>query len=236
MPEGEGPFPAVVLVHGYGGGTHENKNIHMCNELAKEGFVALRFDFYDKPNGISEPSIENMSVTQQIDTTKSAIDFISSLEYVDKNKIGLTGHSLGGMTVVLYTPTDDRIKALVVQSAVSKWGDTNELKKYAQPEVKERGYLLRNKSWGEMKINYSFYEDGFKHDIFRSAEKIKCPTLVFHGDMDASVPIEHAKELIKHLKTEDRLEIIKGADHCYYDNDTLPIATKLMIEWFKKWL
>ena len=49
VPDGKGPFPAVVLVHGFGGGIHEEKNKVMCTELARKGFLAFMFDFYDKP-------------------------------------------------------------------------------------------------------------------------------------------------------------------------------------------
>jgi len=234
-PEGKGPFPAIVLVHGFGGGTHEVKNIHMCKELAKAGFIALRFDFYNKPNGCSEPKIEEMTISQQIDGTKCAIDFIESLSYVDKARIGLTGHSLGGMTVVLYTPKDNRIKALVVQSAVSEWGKSRALSEFNSEKWKRKGYVQFDKSWGKMNVNLGFYDDGAKYDVYKTAEKIKCPTLIFHGDKDEAVDFKQSKELIKHIN-KGELKIIKDADHCYYDNNTLPIATKLMIDWFKRYL
>ena len=208
----------------------------MCKELASHGFVALRFDFYNKPNNSSEPNIENMSVTQQLDGTKCAIDFIEKLDIVDKDKIGLTGHSLGGMTVVIYTPTDKRVKALVVQSLASTFGNTKSLGRFKTKSAMLKGYVSFIKSWGIMRINYSFYVDGKTHDVLGTAEKIACPTLVFHGDKDVSVPLAHSTELIKHLKLTDKLEIIKGADHCYYENNTMPVVTKLMLDWFNRYL
>ncbi len=238
IPDGTEPFPAVVFVHGFGGGIHERKNIHMCKELADAGFVSLQFDFYDDPNHESEPKIETTTLTQQLDGTRSAIDFIEKLPYVDKNKIGLTGHSLGGMTVALYTPRDKRIKALVIQSAVSNFSEL--IKRFEEEGInltkwKKDRFFEFDKSWGGMKINYQFIEDGMKYDVYEVAEKIKCPTLIFHGEMDESVIAEQSKELIKHIK-HSKLEIIKNADHCYYENNTLPIATNLMISFFKEHL
>jgi hypothetical protein len=238
IPDGKGPFPAVVLIHGLTGGIHEIKNRYMCDMLMNNGFVALQFDFYDKPNNLSEPKIENTNVTQQVKTTKLAIDFVDSLPYVDKNKIGLTGHSLGGMTIVIYAASKDpRIKALVVQSAVSQFGTSKVIKQFGKEEIRKKGYIQLDKSWGNVHINYSFYEDGKKYDVYKEAEKIVCPTLVFHGDEDESVNFRQSEELIKHIKIKDKkLEIIKGADHCYYNKGTLQIATELMIDWFNKWL
>jgi hypothetical protein len=238
IPDGKDPFPAVVLIHGLTGGTHEIKNRFMCDTLMNNGFVVLQFDFYDKPNNLSEPKIENTNVTQQVKTTKLAIDFVESLPYVNKNKIGLTGHSLGGMTVVLYAASkDSRIKALVVQSAVSQFGDSETIKKFEKEGIEKKGYVQLDKDWGSVKINYSFYEDGKKYDVYKEAEKIICPTLIFHGDEDEAVDFRQSEELIKHIKIKDKkLEIIKGADHCYYNKGTLHTATKLMTDWFNKWL
>ena len=107
IPDGKGPFPAVVFVHGFTGGTNEIKNRFMCDRLCDEGFVVLMFDFYDKPNGLSERKLENTNVTYQVEATGCAIDFVEKLSFVDKERIGLTGHSLGGMTAVLYAAKKD---------------------------------------------------------------------------------------------------------------------------------
>ncbi len=156
-----------------------------------------------------------------------------SLSIVDKDKIGLTGHSLGGMSSLICASQDKRVKALVAQSAVSQF-KTRALAEFENEKCKKKGYVIFQKSWGEMKVKMKFYNEGKKFDVPKISEKIKCPVLVIHGDRDSSVPMEQSEELIKHLKSSDRFEIIKGADHCYYENNTLPIATQLMINWFKE--
>jgi len=166
VPAGDKKFPAVVYIHGFGGGSYETKIKYLCNELAKNGIVALQFDMYDKPTGKSEPDIRYMDIPQQLDATKSAIDFIEKLSYVNKTKIGLTGHSRGGMTVLLYAPTDKRVKVLVSQSATSdfknthEWYVTNEgldIKKW-----KETGWRTVVKTTGTFELSYDHYIDGLK--------------------------------------------------------------------------
>lgn len=233
-PEGEGRFPAVIIVHGFGGGTHESKNKFMCERLAEAGFAAFMFDCYDKPNGLSEIPIENMTVSLQLKILHKIVDFVSAQSFVDKNRIGLTGHSLGGMTVMLYTPTDARIKTLVVQSGVFEFGKSQSLAFKYHPQWKKDGYKIFDKSWGNMKVNYGLIEDGLKHDVYAAVRKIKCPILVFHGDKDESIKVEQAYSIKKYLKPTDKLVIIKGADHCYKINNTLPQATKLLIEFMKE--
>jgi len=238
IPDGKGPFPVVVLVHGFTGGTHEIKNRHMCDALADNGFVALMFDFYDKPNGLSEPKIEDTNVTNQMEDVKAAIDFMEKQNFINKKRIGLTGHSLGGMTIILYAALHDaRVKALVIQSPVSEISDTDAATAFLASSAKKKGYVKLSKDWGSFNIKYTFWEDATKHDIYGQAERISVPTLLFHGEKDEVVPLKQSKELFKHLKMkEKKFEIIKGADHSYYEYGTLAEATKLMIGWFKKYL
>jgi len=234
IPSGEGRSPAVIFVHGHGGGTHEVKNQVMCEALAQEGLVTFLFDFYDKPNGLSEIPIEDMTVSLQLKILRKAVDFIASRKEVDQKRIGLTGHSLGGMTVLLYTPTDSRIKALVAQSSVSQFGKTKGTSLVDKPDWKEHGYKIFDKSWGKMKVKWQYIEDGLTHDVYAATEKITCPVLVFHGNEDESVPLAQSEKLAKHLKKTDLFITINNADHCYKTNDTLPVATKLLVDFIKE--
>ena len=233
-PTGKGPFPTVILVHGFGGGTHEEKNKFMCTELAKNGILAFMFDFYDTPHGLSEIPIEETTVSLQLKVLHHAVDFVCTVLVVDKNKIGLTGHSLGGMTVILYTPNDSRIKALVVQSALSDFGKSRSTTFDNHEEWKEKGYKIFDKSFGPMRINYSFIEDGLQHDVYSAMNRIKIPIMIFHGDKEESVSTEQARKQAQHLKKTDKLVIIPGADHSYKVNNTLPIATKLLVDFMKE--
>lgn len=229
FPEGEGPFPAVIFVHGFSGGTHESKNKHMCETLANAGMVAFQFDFYDRPNGLSEISISDMTVSLQLAVLRKAVDFVCGLDTVDTNRIGLTGHSLGGMTVMLYASADERIKALVVQSGLSDFGKSRSTAFGLHADWKSKGDHVFDTSWGTFTLKYDFIDDGLKHNVYSSLEKIKCPVLIFHGDEDEAIAVSQAYEQKAHLKESDRLVIIPGADHCY-KNNTLPIATKLLVD------
>ena len=85
-----------------------------------------------------------------------------------------------------------------------------------------------------MKVKWQYIEDGLTHDVYSATKKITCPVLVFHGDEDESVPLVQSKELAKHLKKTDQFITINRADHCYKINNTLPVATKLLVDFMKK--
>ncbi len=77
------PLPGVVVIHG----SLQNKEWLMAFgiELARRGFVVLTID----ANGHGNSEVGSGSGT-------AALDYITSLDYVDDTQIGLIGHSMGG--------------------------------------------------------------------------------------------------------------------------------------------
>ena len=77
------PLPGVVVIHG----SQQNKEWLMAFgiELARRGFVVLTIDV----NGHGNSEAGTGSGT-------AALEYITSLDYVDSSQIGLIGHSLGG--------------------------------------------------------------------------------------------------------------------------------------------
>ncbi len=231
-------LPAVIILHGFGSGTISFRSQYMKDELVKQGFLVYMFDFYDKPSGLSEFSIKEMLVSTQLKVLNGVVDFLFSRKDVDSLRIGLTGHSLGGMICYLYTPSDDRIKALFIQAAVSKFGDTGLSKQ--DPVWEKNVYKTFDRSWGSFEVNHKFIVEGRKYDVYSEIEKISCPILILHGDNDKLVPVEQAKEQLEHFKAGlGKLKIISGADHSFYcggENElrTLKEATGYLVNFFKK--
>ncbi|MBR6029835.1 MAG: alpha/beta fold hydrolase [Clostridia bacterium] len=97
----ETPAPGIVCSHGY----LNNKEMQDANyvELARRGFVVLAID---QPNhGDSEvkaiPNTEMMGATAMLfaaDGVYNGAVTLSRMPFVDKAKIGITGHSMGGMS------------------------------------------------------------------------------------------------------------------------------------------
>jgi dienelactone hydrolase len=107
VPTGNGPFPAVVLVHGSGSNDRDetlgpNKPFQdLAWGLASSGIAVLR---YDKRTRV-EPakltsSIPNFTVKEEtIDDALAAVALLRKTEQIDQRKIFVLGHSLGGMLV-----------------------------------------------------------------------------------------------------------------------------------------
>lgn len=100
-PKGEGPFPAVVLVTG-SGPQDRNSEIFghkpflvMADFLSNSGIVVLRYD----ERGVGE-SGGKFSKATTLDFKNDAIyalEFLRDQSFVDNQKVGLIGHSEGGL-------------------------------------------------------------------------------------------------------------------------------------------
>ncbi len=92
-PQGDGPSPAVVLLHGCAG-------IDKCyddwaDKLASWGYVALEVDSLG-PRGLSETCSGPLSYQIFAEDAYDAKSYLNALPFVDRNRIGLMGFSHGG--------------------------------------------------------------------------------------------------------------------------------------------
>lgn len=132
IPNGEGPFPAVVhmLGHWRKGKIDNTGAQSVGHSLALNGYVCLSIDPWgsgerttihgdfedhgDENNlGSSLMNLGEPLIGIEISENIRAVDLLSSLPYVDKNKIGATGASGGGNHAMWLAAMDERIKAVV---------------------------------------------------------------------------------------------------------------------------
>ena len=90
----ENPAPAVVSMHGYNN-TREVQDLNAL-ELSRRGYVVMAIDAYDH-GGSSFPDPRIRKGVAADMGTYSALQYLGTLPYVDKNNIGMVGHSLGAI-------------------------------------------------------------------------------------------------------------------------------------------
>lgn len=140
MPEGAGPFPAVVLVHGSGPGDRDEsvgvikpfKDLALG--LAAQGIAVLR---YEKRTRVHAAKIVMDGFTVQEETVDDAVlaaQLLRKTQGIDPRRIVVIGHSLGGELVPRIGKRDPALAGLV-----SLAGSTRPL---AELVVEQTRYLV----------------------------------------------------------------------------------------------
>ena len=106
LPEGEGPFPAVILVHG-SGPSDRNEQIgpnlpfmDLAEQLSAQGVAVLRYDKRTYLYGNQLAQLTDITVQDEtIDDVVYALDYLQTLDNIDTEHIYIAGHSLGGYLI-----------------------------------------------------------------------------------------------------------------------------------------
>ncbi|MCX5726934.1 MAG: alpha/beta fold hydrolase [Candidatus Saganbacteria bacterium] len=211
-----GPYPVIITNHGYidtryytnGRGLRREQNY-----LAKRGYIVLHPDWRNHNGSDSDPDNAfklNMGYTEDVINGVYAIKN-SNFEFIDKNNIGLLGHSLGGgIALNIMVTKPGLIKSYVLFAPISidmrdnyyRWianMSPTILKKYGPPPVREK--II--KKYGTPDSNPEFWNDLSPKNFIQN---IKDPVIVHQGLADEEVPYKWAYKL-RDVFSQDRKNI-----------------------------
>ncbi len=211
IPAGKGPFPVIITCHGYiepkvytnGRGLKREQDY-----FAKRGYVVLHPD-YRNHNGSDKveagPLSNHMGYTEDVVNAVYALKS-SALAFIDKESIGVLGHSMGGLIAlnmmvakpglvkayVLYAPMSsdyrDNFNRWILRRGERKYGDRSAAQKIIE-------------MYGSPESNPAFWEGLSAKNYFSNVTE---PVLLFHGTSDSSVPVDWSYRLESMLKQKGR--------------------------------
>jgi uncharacterized protein len=109
-------YPAIVCVHP-GGGVKEQTAGLYAQGLAEHGFITLAFDASHQGASGGEPHFLDDPM-RRVGDIYSAVDYLTSLAFVDADRIGALGICAGSGAAIKASSTERRIKAVGTVSAV----------------------------------------------------------------------------------------------------------------------
>lgn len=125
LPKGEGPFPALILVHG--SGPHDRDESIGPNKpfrdlawgLASKGVAVLRFEKRTKAYPVK--NIDKITVKDEvIDDAVAAVSLLREEDKIAKDKIFVLGHSLGGTLAPRIGLINKHVAGLVLLAGASR--------------------------------------------------------------------------------------------------------------------
>lgn len=127
MPEKEGTYPAVVLISGSGPQNRDEELMGhkpflvLSDYLTNNGIAVLRFD--DRGTAASTGNFGTATSVDFATDVASAVQYLQSRPEIDKSKIGLIGHSEGGIIAPMVAGNSDDIDFLVLLAGTGIRGD-----------------------------------------------------------------------------------------------------------------
>ena len=101
IPQGEGPFPAMVLVSGSGQQDRDEELMNhrpfwvIADYCALHGIAVLRYD--DRGIGGSKGEVENATTMDFSYDAEAAFDYLRNRKEINASQVGILGHSEGGV-------------------------------------------------------------------------------------------------------------------------------------------
>lgn len=267
VPEGEGPFPAIVLLHDHGAHFSIGKEkmvrpFHVAPEvmedadqwarqcydgqyvgdyLARHGYVVLAVDAlfwgergrkegtsYDAQQALASNFLQmgaSWGAFINVDDMRSA-EFLASLPFVDKERVGSLGFSMGAYRSWMLAALTDVVRA----SASICWMNTTE----------HLMTLTNNQNKGGSA--YAMLIPALRRYLdYPHVASIACPkpTLLFNGTRDKLFPIEGVRDAYREMEAvwksqgaSDHL-VTKLWDEKHFFNKEMQKET---LEFFDRWL
>ena len=206
-PQGEPPFPLVVMPHG---GPFVGEVIGFdpwAQLLANNGYMVLQPQYRGSQNfGLEfyqSAFIEKSEAgfAMQDDKDDGALHLVAE-GLVDEDRIAMWGWSYGGyaaLTAAMRTP--QIYQCAVAGAAVSD-------------PIMQVNYYRYNMDGAQKTEQLNTWTDAFSP--FRSASDINIPLFIIHGVNDQRVPIDHSRKFVKRIKDQNvdyKYTEIEGIDH-----------------------
>ena len=191
VPTGRGPFPAVVLAHGYIDPAIYERGQGMTRErgyLASRGYVALHVDYRNHAESDNDPLFQvRMRLGYSADVINAVKALRSSADVpVDDERMALFGRSMGGGVI---------LKALIAEpglvQAAAPWASVSSLEaenydQFIRPDPEDSG--LRDqlaRRHGTPERARRFWRENSSRPYF---DRITEPVLMVHGRFDDTCP------------------------------------------------
>lgn len=222
--------PIVIICHGFGGNRDRGTTCMIGQQLPAKGIATLRFDF--NGHGESEGRMQDMTVLNEIEDAKCVYQYVSTLPFVDTDKIAILGASQGGVVTSMTAGElgHKKLAATVLLCPAAVLRDDcikgNTMGKRYNPLDPPEELDLGN---GKI-IGREFIKTAFTLPIYEKAERYHGKACIIHGTGDRTAPYTYGLRY-HDIWPGSEYHQLDGYDHGFNPNpqDAVDIAIDYLI-------
>ncbi len=235
VPETHGRIPAIVLISGSGPDNRDASPRWMpgyqpfwqiADALTRRGIAVLRLD--DRGVGFSTGEFGKATMVDFADDVRAALAYLRGRPDIDGTRLGILGHSEGGVVATMVAAEDPALKALVLLA--SPGTDLRSIVAYQLRYWLERDpaipFANRERLLVQQLARWDVFADANPrlkfsrtYNPIAAVKRISAPVLILHGAADRQVPPKHAEKLAKALReggnADVTLRILPQVDHLF---------------------
>lgn len=216
LPEGPGPFPALVLLHGGHGGAPVRAltmiQTQLASRLCEQGYALLAVAYR-----------RHAWLQGEVLDAAAGYRYLQAHPRILAHRVGVLGNSHGGSIALTAAP--GLAPAVVVSScavtdaeAMLRFVRCSKLR-FAGPLIKEALEDLARSCGGTFEECPEVYRA--MSPACRAAQ-IECPVFIVHGSQDALVPVTHAyvlRDALEAAECPHELHVVPRMPHSFIFHD-----------------
>lgn len=227
--------PAVVMITGSGPEDRDESLPgvkgyrpfrQIADTLSRRGIAVLRLD--DRGVGGSAAGPKGPTSADFADDIRAGLAYLRTRGDVDGARLGLIGHSEGGMIAPMIAATDPRLKAIVLMAGPAQTG--RQILDYQQryvvehdarvaPAGRDSALLTLKRGLDSAASTNAWVRFFLDYDPLATARRVKTPVLILQGAMDRQVTPEQAPVLASAFRAGgDRdvtVHVFPATDHLF---------------------
>jgi hypothetical protein len=228
-------LPAMVLISGSGPDNRDSAPRWMpgyqpfwqiADALTRRGVAVLRLD--DRGVGSSTGEFNKATTGDFADDVRAALAYLRQRPDLDGERLGIVGHSEGGVVAVMVAAEDPSLKALVLLATpgtnlrsivayqMRYWLERDPTIPFA---ARERAVVDQLARWDVVADANPRLKSSRVYDPIPAAKRISTPVLILHGSSDRQVPPKHAERLAKALRQGGNADVttclVPHVDHLF---------------------
>ncbi|MFC2079150.1 alpha/beta hydrolase family protein [Candidatus Bipolaricaulota bacterium] len=231
VPEGAGPHPTAIIIHGSGTSQRESKwYLSVTGYLQRKGIAVLLPD--KRGSEKSEGSWLGASLEDLANDTLAAIEFLQLQDGFSISSIGLIGMSQGGWIAPIVASKSDSLSFIVsmVGATVTPEEQLTHEETY---NIEPFTYMFLARLIAPITaarlMRMDFFQPWSGFDPIPYWQAVEAPVFFAFGGNDRNVPVEASIERLRENGLDHhRIEVYPGGGHAVRDPETNEVSSEFL--------